>query len=172
MLCGNFDINLCYENFGKFPAPIKCYFTLLAMKKNCTVVLFFCMALNCAIAQPSRGPRKPAETVVTVEARNETAAPGFSRHVRDARSVTAFLTDALLLTTAQRHAVARCTVAQRQALALAATDADIAQAQRDYLMALRQVLGLSQLHTYTALCQQLAGTMLPLSAPEAELAMR
>lgn len=142
------------------------------MKINPTIVLFFLIMLGSVTARAGIWPRAKAVTAAATEARNETAEPGFSRHVREARRVTTFLADALLLTTTQRHAVARCTVAQRQALALAATDADAARVQYEYLMTLRQVLGLSQLRTYTALCQQLAGTMLPLSGTEKELAVR
>lgn len=142
------------------------------MKKNHIVVLFSLVMLSSIPVRASIWPRTKAVTAAAAEARNETAAPGFSRHVRDARRVTTFLADALLLTTAQRHAVARYTVAQRQALALAATDADAVQAQYEYLMALRQVLGLHQLRAYTMLCQQLAGTMLPLNGTEGELAVR
>ncbi|GAA3957685.1 hypothetical protein [Hymenobacter antarcticus] len=115
-------------------------------------------------AQAGNRP-KPLKTAA-VEARNETAAPSLSRHMRDARRITIFLEDALLLSTAQRYAVARCTVAERRALVLAVTEADFRQAQGQYLKALHKVLALSQLNAYVALCQQLAGTTLPLDGTE------
>ena len=107
-------------------------------------------------------PRKWA----AAEARNETGAPSFSRHVRDARRISAFLADALLLTTAQRVAVERCTVAERTALVLAATDEDARLAQDNYLAAVRRVLALNQLCLYNALCIQLQGTALPVDGTE------
>ena len=111
------------------------------------------------------GRPKPLK-MADVEARNETAVPSLSRHMRDARRITYFLDDALLLSTAQRHAVARCTVAERRALVLAVTEADFLQAQVQYLKALHKVLALSQMNAYVALCQQLAGTTLPLDGTE------
>ena len=111
------------------------------------------------------GRPRPLKTAVT-EARNETAAPSLSRHMRDAQRITCFLDDALLLSTAQRHTVARHTAAERRALVLAVTDADFARAQAQYLSALHKVLALSQLNAYAALCQRLAGTTLPLDGTE------
>ena len=52
-------------------------------------------------AQATGRPRPP-KTAAT-EARNETAAPSLSRHMRDALRITHVLNDALLLSTAQRH---------------------------------------------------------------------
>jgi hypothetical protein len=136
------------------------------MKINRVLVLFFLLALSCLQSQASIWPRAKTIRLAEAEARNETAAPSFSRHVRDAQLITTFLADALLLTTAQRHAVARCTVAERQALVLAATEADVAEAQYNYLMALRQVLALSQMSAYTTLSQRLVGTLLPVDGTE------
>ena len=78
------------------------------MKINPTIVLFFLIMLGSVTSRAGIWPRAKAMTAAATEARNETAEPGFSRHVREARRVTTFLADALLLTTTQRHAVARC----------------------------------------------------------------
>ena len=115
-------------------------------------------------AQATGRPR-PLKTAAT-EARNETAAPSLSRHMRDAQRITCLLDDALLLSTAQRHTVARHTAAERRALVLAVTDADFARAQAQYISVLHKVLALSQLNAYLALCQRLAGTTLPLDGTE------
>ena len=123
------------------------------------------MMLGSGLGAQAAGRPKPLKMAAT-EARNETAAPSLSRHVRDAQRITGVLDDALLLSTAQRHAVARHTVAERRALVLAATGADFALAQAQYRSALYKVLALSQLNAYTALCQQLAGTALPLDGTE------
>ena len=96
------------------------------------------------------------------EAHNETAAPSYSRHVHDVQRITAYLTDVLRLSTAQQLALQSCTVAERAALLLAATDADAQAAQAHYLAAVRRVLATSQLRTYVLLRQQLEGTVLPL----------
>ena len=117
------------------------------------------------LGAPATGRPRPHKTAAA-EARNETAAPSLSRHMRDAQHTTYFLDDALLLSTAQRHTVARHTAAERRALVLAVTDADFAQAQAQYLSALHKVLALSQLNDYVALCQRLAGTTLPLDGTE------
>lgn len=129
-----------------------------------TRLIGFLLLVGITGAQAGGRPR-PLKTAA-VEARNETAVPSLSRHMRDARRIIAFLDDALLLSTAQRYAVARCTVAERRALVLAVTDADFRQAQGQYLKALHNVLTISQLNAYVALCQQLAGTTLPLDGTE------
>ena len=113
-------------------------------------------------AKPRPKPRTAAET----EARNETGAPGLPGQVRQARRVTAFLLDALLLSQAQLQALDACTVAERAALALAVTEADVAQARAQYQGAVLNLLSVSQLRSYVALRQQLAGTMLPLDGTE------
>ncbi|MDQ2771356.1 MAG: hypothetical protein M3Y54_12765, partial [Bacteroidota bacterium] len=112
------------------------------------------------------GPPK----VAAVEAHNETAAPSFSRQVRDAQRITLFLADALCLTTAQQLALQQHTVAQHTALLLATSDSDIQAAQLNYLAAVRRVLAASQLEAYVALRQKLAGTTLPIDG--LELAVR
>lgn len=117
-------------------------------------------------AQSTPKPRTAAET----EARNETMAPSFSGQVREARRITDFLLDALVLSNAQRQALQACTVAEHAALALAVTDADVVQARWHYQLAVRRVLAPSQVHVYAMLRQQLAGTMLPLDG--VELAVR
>ena len=131
---------------------------------KCTPLLVLLMLVSGLGAQAAGRP-KPLKMSAT-EARNETAAPSLSRHVRDAQRIADVLDDALLLSTAQRYAVARHTVAERRALVLAATGADFALAQAQYRSALYKVLALSQLNAYTALCQQLAGTALPLDGTE------
>lgn len=108
----------------------------------------------------------PKPLKISAEAQNETATPSLSRHMREAERIASFLTDALLLTTAQRHAVARCTADARRALVLAATDADAQQAQAQYVSALRNVLALSQLTAYEMLRQRMTGTTLPLDGTE------
>ncbi|WP_210514295.1 hypothetical protein [Hymenobacter terricola] len=115
-------------------------------------------------AQARSGP-KPL-TAAQAEARNETAAPGFSGRVREAWRITSFLADAPVLSNVQWHAVQAHAVAQHQALALAITAADAAQAQRQYLKVVQNVLATSQLADYGALRRQLAGTMLPLGGFE------
>ena len=129
-----------------------------------TPLIFFMMLVSGLGAQAAGRP-KPLKMAAT-EARNETAAPSLSRHVHDAQRIAGVLDDALLLSTAQRYAVARHTVAERRALVLAVTGTDFALAQAQYLSALYKVLALSQLNAYMALCQQLAETALPLDGTE------
>lgn len=126
------------------------------------------LALGAAGTLSSPARPRPAHplTMAAVEGRNETAAPGFSGQVRAARCTADFLADALLLSYAQRLAVEASTVAERQALALAATPDDLALAQQQYLQAVRQVLAVSQLNAYAALRQQRAGTLQPLDGTE------
>ena len=107
-------------------------------------------------------PRPKPCTIAETEARNETGAPGLSGQVRQARRVTAFLLDALVLSHAQLRGLDACTVAERAALALAVTDADVVQARAQYRLAVLRLLSVSQLQSYVALRQQLTGTMLPL----------
>lgn len=61
--------------------------------------------------------------IAEIEARNETGVPGFARQVREARRMTAFLLDVLVLSNAQHQALEARTVVERAALALAATEA-------------------------------------------------
>jgi hypothetical protein len=112
------------------------------------------------------GTHPKARSAAQTEARNETAAPSFSAQVRDAHRITSFLVDALVLNTAQLHAVQACTVAERESLALAATEADVALAQRQYLGAVQRLLVNSQLCSYMLLRQRLVGTTLPLEGTE------
>ena len=112
------------------------------------------------------GGRPKPPKMVDTEARNESAAPSLSRHMRDAQRITHVLNDVLLLSTAQRHTMARHIVAERRAMVLAVTDADFAQAQAQYLSALHKVLALSQLNAYVALCQRIAGTTMPIDGTE------
>lgn len=128
------------------------------------LVLLLAFGATAAWAKPQPKPR--LRTAAQTEACNETVAPGFSGQVREARRITSFLLDALVLSNAQLRALEACTVAERAALALAVTDADVAQAQQQYLLSVRRVLARSQLHSYVALRQQLAGTMLPLDGTE------
>lgn len=131
---------------------------------KCRLLLGFLLLAGSLGAQAGGRPtphRRPAP-----ETGHETAAPSLSRHMREAHRISLLLDDALLLSTAQRYAVARCTATQRRALVLAATAADVAQAQAQHLQMLRKTLTLSQLNAYAALGQQLAGTTLPLDGPE------
>ena len=111
------------------------------------------------------GRFRPLKTAAT-EARNETAAPSLSQQIIDAQCIAYFIGDALLLSTAQRHTVARHTTVERRALVMAFTDADFALAQAQYISALHKVLALSQMNVYVALCQRLAGITLPLDGTE------
>ena len=89
--------------------------------------------------------------------------------MREAHRITRFLNDALVLNNAQRHAVEGYTVAEREALALAATPTDLASARQAYLQAVHRVLAISQLHAYAALRQRLADTTLSLDGTELAL---
>ena len=109
-------------------------------------------------------PESP--TTAETEARNETEAPSLSGQVREARRITSFLLDALVLSNVQLQALQACTIAEHAALALALTDADKVQAKWQYQLAVRRVLAPSQLRIYTMLYQQLVGTMLPLDGTE------
>lgn len=118
-------------------------------------------------ARTAYGQGRPAATTVAIaEARNETAAPGLSRHVHDAQRITGYLADALVLSTAQQLALQHCTVAERAALLLANSDTDARIAQANYLAAVRRVLANSQLRAYVLLRRQLEGTMLPIDGTE------
>lgn len=110
--------------------------------------------------------RPTAPTVAVAEARNETEVPGLSRHVHEAQRITGYLADALVLSTAQQLALQHCTVAERAALLLAASDTDARVAQAAYLAAVRRVLANSQLRAYVLLLRQLEGTTLPLDGTE------
>lgn len=103
------------------------------------------------------------------EAHNEIATPSFVEQVREAHRIASFLADALLLNNAQLRAVENYTLAEREALALAANAADLLQAQQAYLQAVNSVLAASQLHAYVALRQKLAGTAFPLDGTELAL---
>lgn len=129
--------------------------------------LLLASGLLVAAVAPGHAADCPKDrTTAAAEARHETARPGFTAQGREARRIAGFLGDALLLTRGQRHAVAACTVAAREALALAATEADAAEARRQYQVAMCRVLGLSQREAYGALCRHLAGTALPLDGTE------
>ena len=128
------------------------------------LLLLLALAFGVSAAQAASRPK--ALTAAQTEARNETAVPGFSGQVREARRITNFLVDALVLSNAQQHAVQAYTVAERAALSLAVTEADFTQAQHEYLLAVHRVLAASQQKVYSALCQQLAGTALPLDGKE------
>ncbi|MGY3088568.1 hypothetical protein ACVWYF_001601 [Hymenobacter sp. UYAg731] len=107
------------------------------------------------------GHPKPL-TMAQAEARNEAPAPGFSGQLYEARRVSRFLADALVLNNAQQHAVQAYTAAKFQALSLAVTAADTAEARHQYRQAVRRVLAPSQRDAYAGLCQHLMDTLLPL----------
>ena len=88
-------------------------------------------------------------TVAEIEARNETRVPGFARQMREARRITVFLLDVLVLSNAQHQALEARTVVERAALALAATEAT--QVQRQYQLAVLKMLNPSQLRVYMGL---------------------
>lgn len=126
------------------------------------------LSLSGVAVQAGTPPR--ALRADAVDARNEAATPGFAGPLRESARLATLLGDALLLSRAQQRAVQACLLAEREALVLAATPADAAQAHKRYLAAVRQVLATSQLHAYHALSQQLAGTAFPLDG--AEVAVR
>lgn len=131
---------------------------------------FVLVPLGGSVLGAQAGNGSKPQTVAQSEARNEASAPSFSQQVQAAQRITYFLTDALLLSNAQQHAVQTYTVAQRKALLLAVTPAHIAEAGREYQESVRRVLATSQLSTYVALRKQLDGTVFPLDA--VELAVR
>ena len=71
---------------------------------------------------------------------NEAAAPSFTGQVRETHRITRFLNDALVLNNAQRHAVEGYTVAEREALALAAPPTNSACVRQAYLQVVNRVL--------------------------------
>ncbi|WP_201977672.1 hypothetical protein [Hymenobacter rubidus] len=113
--------------------------------------------------------RPKALTAAEDEARNETAAPSFAPQVREAGRIAAYLSDALVLSNVQRHAVACYTLAERTALALAATTATATLVRHEYLLAIHSVLTASQHNTYAVLRQQLNGTAFSLDGTELAL---
>lgn len=130
------------------------------------MILMGCVGVTTARAAGHPKPRTTAQT----EARTETAVPSFSEQLYEARRVSSFLVDALVLSNAQQHAVQACTAAKFQALALAVTAADTAEAQQQYRQAVRRILAPSQRDAYAVLCQHLTDTLLPLDG--CELALR
>ncbi|WP_460617899.1 hypothetical protein [Hymenobacter ruber] len=109
-------------------------------------------------------------TTAQAEARNEMATPSFSGQLYEARRVSSFLADALVLNNAQQHAVQAYTTAKFQALSLAVTAADTSEALQQYRQAVRRVLAPSQRDAYAVLCQHQTETLLPLDS--SELALR
>lgn len=130
------------------------------------MILMGCVGVTTARAASHPKPRTTAQT----EARAETAAPSFSGQLYEARRVSRFLADALVLNNAQQHAVQAYTAAKFQALALAVTAADTAEAQQQYRQAMRRILAPSQHDAYAVLCQHLTDTLLPLDG--CQLALR
>jgi len=126
------------------------------LKSRRTALLLSLLIGSSLSAYASHRP-KPLTTAET-EARNEVLTPSLSRQLREARRITHFLAEALSLNETQRLAVEACTAAERQALALAATPADAAQARRAYYLAVHQMLDARQLSAYEDLRQRLAGT--------------
>ena len=131
----------------------------MSLIRTLLLLLLVLGGTNCWATSHPR-PRIVAE----IEARNETGVPGFARQVREARRMTAFLLDVLVLSNAQHQALEARTVVERAALALAATEAT--QVQRQYLPAVLKMLNPSQLRVYMGLYRQLAGTLLPLDGIE------
>ena len=66
-----------------------------------------------------------------------------------------------MLNNLQHHALQSYTLARHKSLLLAATPADVAQAQLEYQLAVQRVLTASQLVAYATLCRRQNGTMLP-----------
>ena len=71
-----------------------------------------------------------------------------------------------MLSNAQHQALEARTVAERATLALAATEAEATQVQRQYQLDVLKVLTYSYLRVYMGLYRQLAGTLLPLDGTE------
>jgi hypothetical protein len=115
-------------------------------------------------AQAGHGP-KPL-TIAQNESRNEAAAPSFSAQIHESERITSFLTDALMLSNLQQHAVQSFTLAKHKALLLAVSATDVAQAQQEYHAAIQKVLATSQLVSCATLCRRQNGTMLPLDGVE------
>ena len=132
-----------------------------------TVFVFLPTVLGSYLAEAGAHPKAPTTRVT--EARNEAPTPSFPGQIEEARRVASFLADALVLNNAQQHALTAYTIAEREALALAATAAAASQAQQEYLLAVRRVLATSQWQVYGALRQQYADTLLPLDGPELAL---
>ena len=125
-----------------------------------------CVGVTTVRAASHPRPRTTAQT----EARTETAVPSFSGQLYEARRVSRFLADALMLSNAQQHAAQAYTAAKFRTLALAVTAADTAEAQQQYRQAMRRMLAPSQRSAYAMLCQHLTDTLLPLDG--CELALR
>ena len=116
----------------------------MSLIRTLLLLLLVLGGTNCWATSHHR-PRIIAE----IEARNETGVPGFARQVREARRMTAFLLDVLVLSNAQHQALEARTVVERAALALAATEAT--QVQRQYQPAVLKMLNPSQLRVYMGL---------------------
>ncbi|MBF9235853.1 hypothetical protein I2I05_00445 [Hymenobacter sp. BT683] len=125
-------------------------------------LLLLAMVMISGASTGQARPRPRAVSVAAADARGEKATPSFAVQVREAHRISGYLTDALVLTSAQMHAVEDCTIAECEALALAVTPADAAQARQQYLLALGRTLAPSQLDAYVAIREQLAGTLMPL----------
>ncbi|WP_460611259.1 hypothetical protein [Hymenobacter terrigena] len=123
--------------------------------------------MNIAGARAAGHP-KPL-TMAQSEARNEAPTPGFSGQLYEARRISSFLADALVLNNAQQHAVQAYSIAKFEALSLAVTAADIAEALQQYRQAVRRVLAPSQRDAYAVLCQHQTDTLLPLDSNELAL---
>ncbi|MDO7850789.1 hypothetical protein [Hymenobacter convexus] len=134
------------------------------LKLRRPALLWFLLIGSTLGAQAARRPRPL--TAAETEARNEILEPSLTRQTRESQRIAQFLAEALTLNSAQLHAVESFTRAERQALALAATTEQAAQAQREYRLAVHRVLDTGQLSTYVALCQRLAGTAQALDGTE------
>jgi hypothetical protein len=134
------------------------------MKFTNTLLAALLVTASLSGAQAKTHPK--ALTTAASEARNEAAAHSFAGQLHEAHRVADFLVDVLVLNDMQQHAVEAYTIMHRKALALATTAADIENAQKEYILAVRRVLAPSQLTSYAALRQQLNGTMLPLDGTE------
>ena len=129
--------------------------------------LFWALALLSIKAVSARaGTGHKPLTASQSEARNESATPGFSKQIHDAQRITLFLSDALMLSNAQQHALQAYTVAHYQDLLLAATAENLVHARREYQESVGRVLAVSQFGTYVVLRQQLNGTAYALDGLE------
>jgi len=115
-------------------------------------------------AHAGSGPKVP--TTGATEARNETAAPGYSRQVREARRISTYLADALQLNNSQLCIIQGLILAEQQALTMAVTPTDISQARQHFLLKVRRTLTFNQMTSYTAFCQDDHNEIQPLGSPQ------
>ncbi len=133
-----------------------------SLKSSLLVIALFIAGTSAAHA----GSAPKAPTAGATEARNETAAPGYSSQVREARRVSTYLADALQLNNTQLRIIQGLILAEQQSLALAVTPTDISQARQHFLLKVRRTLTFNQMASYTAFCQDARHEIQPLGSPQ------